>query len=106
MSKRKPKTRVGHLDRPFSRRDAVRSKRGDRSNPMSAIVLQFPLAHTEESNVLDGSVDVSPVDRRGFVILDACVSPVLGIQLMTLLGSYERKSTLPCPNASILRHDR
>ncbi|MDA9538516.1 hypothetical protein ACM41_20575 [Bradyrhizobium sp. CCBAU 21362] len=73
---------------------------------MSAIVLQFPLAHAEESNILDGCVDVSPVDRRGFVILDACVSPVLGIQLLTLLGNHERKSTLPCPNASIVLHDR
>ncbi|KJC37506.1 hypothetical protein UB31_35405 [Bradyrhizobium sp. LTSP849] len=73
---------------------------------MSAIVLQFPLAHTEESNVLDGCVDISPVDRRGFVILDACVPPIFGIQLMILLGNYERKSAPPCPNASVVRHDR
>ncbi|WP_247487668.1 hypothetical protein [Bradyrhizobium sp. 17] len=75
-------------------------------NWSATLVRVGDVARTEESNVLDGSVDVSPVDRRGFVILDACVSPVLGIQLMTLLGNYERKSTLPCPNASILRHDR
>jgi len=41
------------------------------------------------------SVDFSPVDKRGFVLLDACVPLALVVELMTLIDRYQEKETAP-----------
>jgi hypothetical protein len=73
---------------------------------MSATILQFtPKATVSDLNV-DCGLDISAPDKRGFVIVDACVSMSLAIEFMTLVAEYSERETPACPAARIRSHDR
>lgn len=57
---------------------------------MSATIIPFPTQLLARRSA-KYSIDVLPVDQRGFVILDACVPAALANGLMQLLSSYQDK---------------
>jgi hypothetical protein len=63
---------------------------------MSATIIAFP---TKQPVVVARSttfcVDVLPVDKRGFVLLDACVPMALVLELMALIDRYQEKEIAP-----------
>jgi hypothetical protein len=58
---------------------------------MSATIIAFPNKQPLALGAPGHTVDVLPVDRRGFVILDACVPLSLAIELMPLISAYVDK---------------
>jgi hypothetical protein len=62
---------------------------------MSAQIIAFPTKHTAIDRSSRYSIDFSPVDQRGFVILDACVPPWLATKLYNLLTAYREKEIEP-----------
>jgi hypothetical protein len=62
---------------------------------MSAVIIAFPTKQPLGNRSTKYCIDVSPVDKRGFVILDACVPLSLANDLMNLLGSYRDKPVAP-----------
>ena len=100
-----PKALVGHLDRSFEHRDAIRpSKAGKRSKTMSATILQFTPKEALADVAVDCGFHISKLDKRGFVLIDACVSMSLAVKFMGLLAQYGEADTAPCPAARIRSH--
>jgi hypothetical protein len=58
---------------------------------MSATIIPFPTKQPLALRAPGHNIDILPVDRRGFVILDACVPISLAVELMALLDSYRDK---------------
>ena len=58
---------------------------------MSATIIAFPNTQPLTLRTPDRTVDVLPVDRRGFVILDACVPLSIAVEFMNLLVCYQDK---------------
>jgi hypothetical protein len=59
---------------------------------MSATIIAFPTKQTSRNLLSTGHcIDISPVDKRGFVILDACVPFSLSVELLPLFDIYEDK---------------
>jgi hypothetical protein len=55
---------------------------------MSATILQFP-PKSKTTRLARGMIDVTPVDKRGFVMLDACIPSWLSIEFMHLMSKYQ-----------------
>jgi len=63
---------------------------------MSATIIAFPTKRPALENCSTRySIDLSPVDKRGFVILDACVPLSLAVECSELLSLYREKETAP-----------
>jgi hypothetical protein len=63
---------------------------------MSATILIFPTKQLALANPSTGySIDVSPVDKRGFVVLDACVPLSLTLELINLFDKYRERDIAP-----------
>jgi len=63
---------------------------------MSATIIAFPTKRPALENCSTRySIDFSPVDKRGFVILDACVPLSLAVECSKLLSLYQEKETAP-----------
>ncbi|MBN8991624.1 MAG: hypothetical protein J0H42_25580 [Rhizobiales bacterium] len=73
---------------------------------MSATILQFPLRSSLSDMNLDYGFDVSAPDKRGFVLVDACVSVTLAAEFMQLITKYNELKTPACPHAPVRCHDR
>jgi hypothetical protein len=58
---------------------------------MSATIIAFPNKQPLALRASGHTVDVLPVDRRGFVILDACVPLSVTIEFFNLLDCYQDK---------------
>jgi hypothetical protein len=56
---------------------------------MSATIIAFPTKQPVAHRAPGRHIDILPVDRRGFVLLDACVPMSLAVEFMTLLSSYD-----------------
>ena len=65
---------------------------------MSAIILQFPTKSGSTIHLARGMIDVTPVDKRGFVMLDACVPSWLEVEFMHLLCKYQGGEVAPVPH--------
>jgi hypothetical protein len=73
---------------------------------MSATIIAFPTKQLAFHNCSSRyGIDVSPVDKRGFVILDACVPMSLVVELMGLIDLYQDKQTAPV-RGGVPAHDR
>jgi hypothetical protein len=82
--RRKPKGARIPLDRYLRTGTPIRSQGGE-TVYMSATILAFPTKQPALENCSTRySIDFSPVDKRGFVILDACVPLSLTVELMNL----------------------
>jgi hypothetical protein len=58
---------------------------------MSATIIAFPTKRPAALRAPGRNIDILPVDRRGLVILDACVPMSLAAELMALFDSYQDK---------------
>ena len=58
---------------------------------MSATIIAFPTKQPLALRAPGRNVAVLPVDRRGLVILDACVPMSLTVELMALMDCYQDK---------------
>jgi hypothetical protein len=58
---------------------------------MSATSIAFPTKQPLTPRTPGCNIDILPVDRRGLVILDACVSMSLTAELMALITRYQDK---------------
>jgi hypothetical protein len=64
---------------------------------MSAIILQFPTKAVHVA-VAAACIDILPVDKRGSVILDACVSQDLVCEFLRLLHDFGDRGVEPVPH--------
>ena len=64
---------------------------------MSAIILQFPTKAVHVA-IATACIDVLPVDKLGFVILDACVSQDLVCEFLLLLRDFGDRAVDPVPH--------
>jgi hypothetical protein len=64
---------------------------------MSAIILQFPTKAVHVA-VATACIDILPVDKRGFVILDACVPGDLASGFLRLFRDRDERDVTPVPN--------
>jgi hypothetical protein len=64
---------------------------------MSATILQFPTKAVHVAITI-ACVDILPVDKRGFAILDACVSQKLMGEFLRLLRDFGDGAVDPVPH--------
>lgn len=65
---------------------------------MSAIALQFSTNSHKTIRLARGMIDVTPIDKRGFVMFDACVPSWLAVESLHLLCKYQGGNVAPVPH--------